>query len=66
MDPDFFPIRIRITVRNQLSALKNQNKKVFVFLFRRTESCVTEITNLVDRPEYLVFSPKYNLIIAKV
>jgi hypothetical protein len=26
---------------------------------------VNEITNLVDRPEYLVFSPKYNLIVAK-
>jgi len=32
---------------------------------RETEEMVTEISDLVDKPEYLVLSPKYNLLVAK-
>lgn len=32
---------------------------------RETENRVNEISNLIDKPEYLVFSPKYNVLVAK-
>ena len=34
--------------------------------FRHSEKCVNELTNLTDKPEYLVFSTKYNLLVSKV
>ena len=32
---------------------------------RRTKRKINEISNLIDKPEYLVFSPKYNILVAK-
>jgi len=32
---------------------------------RHHETCVNEISNLPDKPEYLVFSAKYNILVAK-
>ena len=32
---------------------------------RRTKTKINEISNLIDKPEYLVFSPKYNILVAK-
>jgi len=36
--------------------------KVFA---RNTEKRINEISNLIDKPEYLVFSQKYNMMVAK-
>ena len=33
---------------------------------RETMKKINEISNLIDKPEYLVFSPKYNTLVAKV
>ena len=33
---------------------------------RQSEACIHEISSLSDKPEYLVFSSKYNLLVAKV
>ena len=33
---------------------------------RLTRKKINEISNLIDKPEYLVFSPKYNTLVAKV
>jgi len=32
---------------------------------RRTREKINEISNLIDKPEYLVFSPRYNMLVAK-
>lgn len=32
---------------------------------RRSKTKINEISNLIDKPEYLVFSPKYNILVAK-
>ncbi|XP_023335344.1 uncharacterized protein LOC111706663 [Eurytemora carolleeae] len=32
---------------------------------RQSEACIHEISSLSDKPEYLVFSSKYNLLVAK-
>ena len=33
---------------------------------RNSQKKINEISNLIDKPEYLVFSPKYNILAAKV
>merc|ERR1711942_67417 len=32
---------------------------------RNTKKRINEISNLIDKPEYLVFSPKYNILVSK-